>query len=183
MNYPQRKPLRLNNYDYSLNGCYFITICTHNKKSLFGKIENGNMVLNKNGLIAEENFKKIDLLYKNISVDTFVVMPNHVHAIIRISNDISGIEAGIQKEDNKNISGIIQSYKSAVTKEIRWPGESNQSKYNEDEFPNVLKNTNEKIWQKSFYDHIIRSEEDYINIFEYIQLNPQRWETDCMYNL
>lgn len=82
MRLPQRKPQRLKNYDYSLNGYYFITICTHNRQHLFGKILDGQMLLNEYGIIVRQELKQIPGRFANAKLDKFVIMPNHVHIIM-----------------------------------------------------------------------------------------------------
>ena len=146
-NYPKRKHPRLKNYDYSAPNYYFITICTDQKKCIFG--DPGK--LNPLGNIAKKYLLEIPERYENVILDQYVVMPNHVHAIIVLQNN------------EKNVETIIGQYKSAVTKEIR--------KY----YPDMM------IWQTSFYDHIIRNQKSYEKIWIYIEDNQRKWEEDCFY--
>ena len=88
----KRKSLRLPEYDYSQAGYYFVTICTENKKCLFGKVENGKMILNQFGKIVDEEWKKTLEIRKNVLLDAFIIMPNHVHGILIINNDFHDVE-------------------------------------------------------------------------------------------
>ena len=143
-----RKNPRLTEYDYTIGGYYFITICTKDKKYYFGEIRDEKMQLNKIGKIAYKNIEKIKEIYKTINIDKYVIMPNHIHLILVID-----------KETNLSISNIIKKYKEWLTKQI---GES--------------------IWQKSYYDHIIRNEKDYLRIWKYVDENVLKWSFDKYYS-
>ena len=146
MELPKRKPTRLQNYDYSQQNFYFVTICTNGKKCLFGNIG----ALNVYGKAAEKCLKEISGIYQGVYVDQFVVMPNHVHAIIAIENGVS-------------LTHVVGQYKMSVTKEIH----RHDKKLS--------------VWQRSFYDHVIRNQEDYQRIWTYICGNPQSWRQDQLY--
>ena len=147
-NYFVRKNPRLKDYDYSLGGYYFITICTKDKSHYFGEILNEKMKLTTIGEIPNKNIETLEKTYKTIKIDKYVLMPNHIHMILIID-----------KETNLSVSNIIKKYKEWVTKQI---GES--------------------IWQKSYYDHIIRNEKDYYRIWKYIDENELKWSLDKYYN-
>ena len=147
MTYYARKSARIPNYDYASYHYYFVTICTYNRRCIFGSPEQ----LNEMGTIAREEIQKISLHYNSVHVDHFVVMPNHVHAIL------------ILQEQNVSLSVVIGQYKAYVTKAIR--------KYLPDYH----------VWQSSFHDHVIRNEKDYQRIWLYIEGNPARWREDCFY--
>jgi len=158
----QRKPNRLKEYNYSNNGWYFVTMCTKNRTPYFGKINNGKMVLNEIGKIVDEYWNKIESLHKNIDLDHYVIMPNHIHGIIIIEN--VG-DANFASPTNKTydrtkmeLSKIIQQFKRAVTIKIR----NNKHDLNFQ-------------WQHSFYDRIIRNERELYNIRNYIRENPFKW--------
>ncbi len=180
----QRKPIRLKNYDYSLNGYYFTTICSNNRENIFGKIvvgadgrrpdndncrpDNNNIKieLNKYGLIVEEELKKSEIIRNEINLDEYIIMPNHIHAIIIINRDLSGGQPAAPTAHHFNrkqtLSSFISGFKSVVTKRI-----------------NILRNTPQQpVWQRSFYDHIIRNERSLNAIREYIAYNPVNWEQD-----
>ena len=157
MDLPIRKPTRLKYYDYSSNGYYFITICTHNKQKILCDIVGEGLCalpsikLTPIGEIVKESIIFIDNNYDGISVDKYVIMPNHIHLII-------SKETGGHRDPPLQVYDIIGRFKSFT-----------DSKYN---------NT---LWQRSLHDHIIRDEKDYLKIWNYIEANPQKWEEDCFY--
>jgi putative transposase len=173
-----RKSIRLNRYDYSRNGLYFITICTHDRECFFGEIINQKMILNDAGKIADECWVKIPEHFPNAVLHEHVVMPNHVHGIIELVNDNTTRMVGVQdfeplhplQRQNKyqkiiprSIGSIIRGYKIGVTRFFR-------------------DNTDVHIvWQRNFYEHIIRNEQSYFKISEYISDNPARWKDDQFY--
>lgn len=149
MDVPKRKSPRIPRYDYSTPNYYFITICTANRKCIFGKPNN----LNQFGIIAKDCLLKIPVINPDVRIDKYVVMPNHVHAIMVIDRD------GLQK----SIPQIVGQYKMAVTKKIR------------------SIELEKEVWQRSFHDHVIRNQERYELIWTYIENNPLKWEDDCFY--
>lgn len=158
MDLPKRKPTRLKGYDYRTPGAYFITICTKDRKELLSKIvgDDARIVpqnnLSKIGLICERYINNINIKYENVTIDKYVIMPNHIHLIIFLHGTMRA------SSPTKNIETIIRSFKTIVTKEI---GNS--------------------IWQRSYHDHIIRGKKDYQKIWEYIDTNVIRWKLDCFY--
>ena len=150
---PKRKPIRVEDYDYSAPGAYFITICTANRENLFWNsvgadiIRPENIPLSPSGTVAEQGILQISSHYKNIFVDKYCVMPDHIHMILRIEANIDGriISA-------PTVSTVVGSLKRWVSKQVGRP-----------------------IWQKSFYDHGIRNEQDYNEIWEYIENNPLKY--------
>ncbi len=155
MNSKTRKPNRLKNYDYSQNGVYFITVCVENRNPILSYIHVGaNCVrLSKVGEIVEEEIKNISEIYKNVTVENYVIMPNHIHLLVFIDT-FSG-----RTQFAPTISRIIKQFKGVITKRL---GKS--------------------IWQKGFYDHIIRDEYDFQIRWQYIEDNPYRWCEDYMFN-
>ena len=159
MGLPKRKPTRLKGYDYSTPVAYFVTICVKERKQLLGKIVGDDAhIVPKNelsyyGLVCNTYINNINIKYENVTVDKYVIMPNHIHLIIFLHGTMRA------SSPTKNIENIIRSFKIMVTKEI---GNS--------------------IWQRSYHDHIIRGERDYQKIWEYIDTNVLRWEKDCFYN-
>lgn len=128
-------------------------------------------MLNNSGIIAEQEINITERKREYIKIEKYVIMPNHIHMIIYIHNDISEIAVHEQfsKPTKQSVPTIIRSYKSAVTKRI------NELKGNSTPCPY-------DVWQSRFYDHIIRNMQDYNRIWEYINTNPQRWKEDCFYN-
>ncbi|MFH1837883.1 MAG: transposase [Candidatus Kuenenbacteria bacterium] len=145
----------MQNYNYSQNGWYFVTICTQNYYNFFGEILNNKIILNKYGQIVNNSWFDLPNHYKNCILDEFIVMPNHIHGIVIIKNNNS-IENNIT-----GLSEIIRGFKTFSSREI------NKQKQN------IMFH-----WQKSFYDHIIRNEKSLNKIREYIINNPLKWESD-----
>ncbi len=168
----QRKSIRLREYDYANPNWYYVTICSNDRKIIFGKVENGKMLLNDYGKIVEEEWLKTKELRKNIDLDYYVVMPNHFHGIIIIeSRDIASYVPTDEyrkfgKVQPGSLGAIVRSFKSAVTKRINELG----------------KNHSKSIWQSNYYEHIIRNENDLFFTRRYIELNPLKWELDEYYN-
>ena len=161
MELPKRRKMRLEGYNYSQNGAYFITICTHKKLMLFANVGNGldhsAIALNECGLVAKNEIENISTHFAGVHVDKSVVMPNHVHAIIVIGCD------GVAERSRPfpTLSTVVGLYKSGVSKRIH------------EIDPDI------EIWQTSFHDHIIRNEREYREIWQYIDTNPMKWEQDC----
>ncbi|MCL2760837.1 MAG: hypothetical protein FWD70_04220 [Desulfuromonadales bacterium] len=171
---PERKQNRLQNYDYSQNGAYFVTICAKNHAKLFGEIVGVHSVrrlpdcpshaalsdepvgaafcrpqLSEIGKIVESEIHRLSHTYAGVFVDYHIVMPNHVHMIIALLNENGRQNAA------PTLSRVIGQWKRAASIRAGYP-----------------------IWQKSFHDHVIRNEQDYIDIAEYIENNPANWERD-----
>ena len=162
-----RRSIRLKDYDYSQQGTYFVTVCTYNRKCNLGKVINDEVQLNKYGHIVENEWIKIADIRKNVELDTYVIMPNHLHGILLIT-DSRGTEhrAPTVEQFGKPVSGslptIIRSFKSTVTKQI-----------------NRLRNTpGSPVWQRNYYEHIIRNEDGLNRIRGYIINNTIQWQFD-----
>ena len=156
---------RSKSWDYGSNAMYFVTINTHNKIHLFGEIIDVEMDFSSLGIIANEYMNAIPEHHPFAEVDVYTVMPNHIHAIIRINKP----QAKITIDDlNKfgpqfgKLGAVIRGYKSGITKYA-----------NERKIPFK--------WQSRFHDHIIRDEEAYIKIYNYIINNPKNWKEDKFY--
>lgn len=166
-----RKANRLKDWDYSTGGWYFVTIGTRLKKEFFGGIEDSRLDLNGSGLVAKNCWEKISEIYKNVILDVFVVMPNHVHGIIWIREikcgpvSIVGTGHCPVRTDQRNnyglLSKVINGYKNAVTKEIR----------------NSL-GIKDFGWHRSFYDEIVWDKKSLERIRKYIINNPRMWFRD-----
>ena len=164
---PQRKRNRLCCFDYSSPGVYFVTICTQNRKNLLCSIVgDGSTVPKPPGQIAEQWIRKIPEKYPSVCVDKCVVMPNHVHILLRItwSGDVTACESGTVNP-SPTLGNIIGWYKYHTTKSI------NQH----------WKTKDEQVFQRSYHDHVIRTEKDYQMIWQYIDANPLLWKKDCFY--
>jgi len=212
----QRRSIRLHGYDYTRNGAYFVTICAHERRNLFGHMVDDKIQLNALGLIVQEEWAQTAIVRPNIELDAFVVMPNHIHGIIVITDNTVGATRRVAQMDNDNVAraprrvaqmdndnvarasrrlaqmdndnvarasrrlaptdrpngpasgsigAIIAQYKSIVTKRIR-------------RLPDA---PGHPIWQRNYYEHIIRSEESLNQIRQYIVNNPSRWAEDSLY--
>lgn len=160
--YPKRKVIRLQHYDYTQDGFYFITICIQDRLCLLGKIQNNQMHLNDAGEMVKETYFELENHFPTVKCLDYVIMPNHIHFIIQIENNT-----------NCSISlfDVIQRFKSITN-----------GSYIKNVKENNWKPFNKKLWQRSYYEHIIRDEKDYLNIAEYIEFNPYNWHKDALYN-
>lgn len=181
-NIHKRHSTRLNGYDYSREGLYFITICCVNKTHFLGEIIDGKMILNEIGHIIYNEWLNTMHIRPNIRLHHFVVMPNHFHAIVEIL-----FKANIDntmdkfKSPSQTIGAIIRGFKSSTTKQINKLLNENNGK-----LPFLINGLifsfNKTIWQRNYHDHIIRNEQSYLYIAEYIENNPLQWELDCFYS-
>ncbi len=171
---PKRKVIRLENYDYRRNGCYFITICASNKAHLFGEIVSNTMVNSQIGAVAFDELKLIEKHHENTKVLNSVIMPNHIHIILSIEKTtVSPGESeynSFSKALRGSVSTIVGSYKSAVSKAVHMVENSV-----------TARSDPTKVWQTRFYEHVIRNDDDYFRIWQYIDENPQKWNGDCYF--
>lgn len=152
MNYSKRKSTRIPGFDYSTHNFYFVTICTHDKKCIFGTPKTLNFL----GQIAASCMEEIPAHFPGVKVEKYVVMPNHVHAILIIGE-------GIDQGKLPNLTAVVGGYKAAVSK-----------------LANPIMH-GRPVWQRSFHDHVIRNQVDFENIWQYIEENPSKWEDDCFF--
>ena len=183
----RRRSIRLEGYDYSQPGGYFVTLCTRNRECLFGEISDGQMVLNEYGEIAREEWVRSERIRREIKLDEFVVMPNHIHGII-FFNDVgatgrSPTQAGASGEPHiqaratgrsplqlskqhgpmkRSLGSLVAGYKSATIRRSIQIGCGITT----------------SIWQRNYYEHVIRNETDLEEIREYIKNNPIKWLED-----
>ncbi len=183
-----RRSIRLQGYDYSQNGAYFITLCAQDRKPIFGKIVNGEMQLSPFGIIVRDEWLRTSEMRKNIEMDEFVVMPNHFHGIIviddrgwssliestgtlqRAPTEKAPTREQFGKPTSNTIPTIIRGFKAAVTKQI-----------NTIQINAGVYNMPERIWQKNYYEHVIRNEISLNKIREYIMSNPLNWKEDDLF--
>jgi len=168
----ERKRNRLKEYNYSNAGYYFVTICVNDRNDYFGKIEGTKCVLNEFGRTVKQILESIPVLYPYIEIDYYVIMPNHIHAIVIIdpsdnvsvatSRDLSqnNPEKVLTKQKIKSLSDIIGAFKMMSSKELHKKG---------------LK---EFRWQRSFYDRVVRNERELFFIRQYIEQNPLSFEIE-----
>lgn len=163
MELPKRKHNRLQHYDYSQNGAYFVTICTKHKQNLFWSVgatigRQKTPPLSQCGNYVDGGIKNISRFYSSVFVEKYTIMPNHLHMIILLQSDCYCGKSG-RPVVAPTVSQVIQQFKGAVTKQIGY-----------------------SVWQRSYHDRIIRGENEYQKIWEYIHTNPHKWQQDCFYN-
>ena len=169
MPYYSRKNPRLSGYNYNDNGVYFLTLCTHERKPLFSQIYGDNNEqypenrLSEYGKIMETVIRSIPERF-SVTLENFVIMPNHVHILIEI-HDTQQLRAIHESplRSRSLISKVVGYLKMNTSKQIHQLGYSGE------------------IWQRSFHDHIVRSKKDYDKIWMYIEDNPRRWNEDCFF--
>ncbi len=163
---PKRKRNRLEDFDYSTEGAYFITVCTKDRKKILSHISVGgdvldapqNIHLSNYGKIADKHINEMNGFYHNIEIAQYVIMPNHIHFIlIVLENGPSGTSAPTKQ--HSIVSCFVSTFKRFCNKEY-----------------------GKNIWQRSFHDHVIRDREDYEKIAKYIYENPIKWEEDCFFS-
>ncbi len=155
---PRRKNLRLQKYDYAQTAIYFVTICTQNRCCILSDIRRGGALLRPVGQICEQQIKLLEQRYK-IHIKSYVIMPNHIHMLLALERE--------EQSPAPTVSDIVCCFKSLTTK-----------------LANQAENKpHRKIWQRSFYDHVVRNEQDYFEIQKYIDENPLKWELDKFYRL
>lgn len=170
-----RRSLRLSGYDYAQAGAYFITICTEGRACLFGEVANGTMRLNAAGQLAVTLWNDLTPRFVGTELDAFVVMPNHVHGVIVLPDRTATVGASLMgAQGNKaatraapTVGDVVGAFKSLFTveyirgvKEYRWPA------------------FDRRVWQRNYYEHIIRDEAELARVRRYIDENPLQWELD-----
>jgi len=155
-------------YDYGQAGAYFITVCVQGRKCLFGEIVDGEMRLNDQGKIIQEEWLRTGIVRPNVELDVFIIMPNHLHGIINLLNvgATRRVAPTAMRRPRGPMAGslgaILGQFKSITTKRIKKHGYNYSS----------------QIWQRNYYEHVIRNEDELEKIREYIVYNPSKWATD-----
>ena len=152
-----RKSIRIPDYDYTQEGWYYVTICVNKHKCLLGEVVEDKMILNQFGIIADEKWQWLENQYNYIKLDKWQIMPNHMHGIIGFIGSCSGSRTAPTKY--KPLGRIIGAFKTVSTKTI-----------------NKIKHSpGERFWQRDFWEHIIRNEQELNRIRSYIIRNPEKW--------
>jgi putative transposase len=163
-----RRSIRLKGYDYSKEGMYFVTICAQERECLFGEVVNGEMVMNEAGARVQAVWDELPHHYPHVRLDAFAIMPNHVHGIVALTAVGARFIAPssiIAPNHVPTVGEIVRGFKARCTQAI-----------------NQMRNTRGvHVWQRNYYEHIIRGEVDYHRIAEYISTNPQRWMSDTLH--
>jgi putative transposase len=160
----QRKSIRLRDYDYSSPGAYMVTICADRRLTVFGALKNGTVDLSPTGQIVGKHWLDLPAHFREVRLDAWVIMPDHLHGILRFEMDGPG-ETGLApttapgRDGLPELGDVVGSFKAAVTREMRKSGISPRP-----------------FWQRSYYEHVIRNRTDLELAREYIALNPMRKE-------
>jgi REP element-mobilizing transposase RayT len=165
-----RRSIRLRGYDYSEAGAYFVTVCTQNRECLFGEIVDGKVILNDAGRMVESIWNELHQHYKGVETDEFVVMPNHFHGIIVLVGAglaLPRIDTTIRQNQGAassapTLGDIVRTFKSKSTIYVN----------------RLLVRTGQRLWQRNYYEHIIRTEDEMNRLREYIVNNPAQWALD-----
>lgn len=152
----RRRSIRLKGYDYTQSGAYFVTICAQNREGLFGEVVNGEMVLSEAGKMVGHIWKELLIRFPSVELDAFVVMPNHIHGIIII------VGAGLALPYSPKLGDVVGTFKSISAICVN----------------RLLSRVGQPLWQRNYYEHIIRDEDKLNLIRQYILENPLRWEMD-----
>jgi REP element-mobilizing transposase RayT len=157
----RRHSIRMKGYDYSQAGMYFLTICTHGRTCLFGEIENNIMRPNDAGNTVQATWETLPEHYAHVTLDVFVVMPNHVHGIVALNASArDSLESAVTAR--YGLSEIVRAFKAFSARRIN----------------NQQQTHGSRIWQRNYWEHIVRNDIELKNIREYIQTNPAQWELD-----
>jgi len=157
-----RRSIRLPEYNYSQDGWYYVTLCVLGDKCLLGKLTDGRIQLYQYGRIVDDCWKWLAKQYAYVHLDEYVVMPNHLHGIIIIRRGGSLTASTGNMQKYKPLSRLVGAFKTVSTKQV-----------------NIIRNTpGRKLWQRNYYEHIIRNEEELYNIRRYITDNPVNWRKD-----
>ena len=164
MDIPKRKPNRLPEFDYSTPGAYFLTVCTEGRKNLLSTIVGGGALdapklrLTKIGQVVQKHILSGNRI-PGVTVDKYVIMPNHVHMILRVDTQAFDGTPRASSPTNAVIPRFVSAWKRFCHRDI-----------------------GQTIFQRSYHDHVVRGDADYLEIWEYIENNPLRWKEDCFYN-
>ena len=167
-----RRSIRLQGYDYAETGYYFVTVCAQGRGCLFGQITKGDLCLNENGQVVAESWAWLAKRYEYVNLDEWVLMPNHLHAIVIINDERRGgsrtapTSAAANSLRRKPLGRLIGAFKTVSTKKV-----------------NELHGTpGTTMWQRNYYEHIIRDQNSLETVRRYIVNNPSRWEFDELYS-
>ena len=172
MEYPKRKLLRLPEYDYSAPGAYFVTICSYDRRCILSNIAVGALheapaaaiQLTRAGFVVQQVLENLHQRYSEIKVDHSVIMPNHVHLLLRIEEKRALREAPLRPEGKRSLLSQAVGYLKM-----------NSSKQIHAFSPALI------VWQRGYHEHVVRGEKDLLEIWDYIENNPAKWAEDRYY--
>jgi len=179
-----RRSIRLQGYDYSQNGAYYVTLCTQNRECLFGEIVKGEMILNEYGKTVKQCWNNLLNHYDNIELDAYVIMPNHFHGIILITDNVDNVRVrAIHELPIHELPRQQQKQRQQQRRKMLLSKIVGRFKMNSAKQINQMRNTlGISVWQRNYYEHIIRNDKSLENIRNYIINNPAKWQDDD-YNL
>jgi REP element-mobilizing transposase RayT len=157
-----RRSIRLRDYNYAQTGAYFVTICTQGRVCLFGEVVDGHMTLNDAGRMVQRVWDDLPMRFPSIALDMFVIMPNHVHGIIAIVGAGLALPCGGAASSAPTLGDIVRAFKSVSAIQV------NQ----------LLSRSEQPLWQRNYYEHIIRNDEELARVGQYILDNPAQWLDD-----
>ena len=162
-----RRSVRLPGYDYARPGAYFVTLCTHERACLFGDVVGDAVRLTWAGGVARRAWEALPTHAPHVAVDAFVVMPNHLHGVLLITapSDEPARASGAAGTAPGSLGALVQSYKSVVTRRVNRRRETPGG----------------RLWQRSYWDRVVRSERELDAVRRYIRENPARWHFDRLY--
>jgi putative transposase len=158
-----RRSTRLPGYDYASAGAYFITLVAASRECLFGSLDNGQWHASELGRAAQEAWMATPQVRPGLALGAFVVMPNHIHAVVWLPKQELGNIQGTTHAGRRTLGRVVAGYKSVVTKRYR----------------DLTAKSGAIVWQRSFYEHVIRDDEDLTAIEAYIEDNPRNWAHDA----
>ncbi len=170
-----RVSIRLKGFDYSSAASYFTTICTQNRQCLFGEIESGAMIVNPAGQMIIDEWWEIRSRFTSVQLEKFVVMPNHFHGILSIlpaaeGSSVGIVDVGVPTKGTPTLGEIIGAFKSITT-----------NRYIDGVNNHDWEPFNRRLWQRNYYEHIIRDDRSFDILQSYIQDNPLRWKIDQLH--
>ncbi|MNK30625.1 Transposase IS200 like protein [compost metagenome] len=185
-----RRSIRLKGYDYSKEGLYFVTICCQDRAYRFGKVVNGQMALNAAGLMVDKWIQEIQNKFPDIQINEYVIMPNHIHIIIEntgiaMNNGAVRVDLCVDPNDDNNDikrpAAEGEHTGSPLHRVVKWFKTMTTNSYIQGVKTLGWEPFNKKIWQRNYYEHIIRDDRAYHNIAQYIKNNPLNWDKDKFY--
>jgi len=183
LNPHHRRSIRLRDYDYSQSGLYFVTVCVNKRQPLLGNVIDGEMKLSDAGKMTEELWNKLPEKFNEVFLDEYVIMPNHFHGIIGIDNNVGvdpcvnpieqGRHTGLPLQENENVNPI-----EGLPRYIRWFKTMTTNKYIDGVNEKNWEPFYQKLWQRNYFEHVVRNEKELSEIRKYIEINPIKWEDD-----